>query len=171
MRIVDFLILTLRTHGGLLSDLSSLVGAPALNRILAAYDPAQLALQQSKLFEHFPLKPRSASAGFPFEELEAAVGALKLSEQLEHYVWAYPYYRTFIEGNVDIQERLPLANTKVLTDLAEEAGAQALSWINGLPLLAEERSKAEELSRNRWVRFRAELFKGTGKNPLRTVDT
>ncbi|MCC7440407.1 MAG: hypothetical protein IT285_02170 [Bdellovibrionales bacterium] len=173
MRLVDFLVLVLQAHGRLLVDLKEIFGADLLLRILANYKPTELALQGSKLWELFPLKPRSSHSPFPFETLEKPVKEMRLNEDLEFFVWAYPYYRTFVESNVDLNETLPFQDQQVVLALAEEATSMARAWAEAVPLPPEAeselRSRAQEASRQHWVRFRSELFKRNGQSPFQRV--
>jgi len=170
MRVVDYLILILRTHGRLLSDLSGLMGEDLLIRHLAQVTIPPPVLEKPRLFEIFPLRTRPATEPFPFEQIEESVSGLNLGEGLEHYVWAYPFYRTFIENDIDLNEKLPMDQDTTLHALCEEVLEESRQWIQALPIENDEaRSKAHDLSESVWTWFRSQLYRENGQNPLKTV--
>jgi len=170
---VDFLVLLLQTHGRLLCDLREQFGADLLVRVLANYKTQELPLQSSKLWELFPLKPRSPHSPFPFEALERPVRDLGLADDLEFFVWAYPYYRTFVESNVDLNETLPFQDQQVVAALVDEATRMSVSWIESMPIPtgapADSREKVVAVSRQQWLRFRTDLFRKNGQSPFQRV--
>jgi hypothetical protein len=121
---------------------------PSLNRSLIAVEPA------------------SGNAGARYQELEGAIHEFQLPAILEFHLWAYPYYRAFIESEMDLSSKLLPSSSAYLI---EEAMTQAKEWIKKLPIPPAVSVQSEAAAGLPWIRFRTQVLKKLGIRPMGAI--
>ena len=181
MRLVEFLMLLLEAHGESLLRLAAFFGEDELFEILENYGD-----RYSELTEGVPekkaraliqklelLPPIRSEAGLAYQALEGTVQNLNLPPPLEFHLWAYPFYRAFVESELDLDSRIaasgPFHAADTGTILVEEAVAQAEAWIHHMPLPPQVSKPAERAAYVPWLRFRTNALKRIGKRPIGPV--
>ena len=158
MKLHDFLIALLQTHGQTLQRLAALLGEMELFQVLEESGealktppcPIPLDAKSSK---------ESPSAGGVFNHLEWTVNEMKLPAMLEFHLWAYPFYRAIIENKIDFE--MPIDES-----LIESALAYAKEWSKSLPLSPEIGHLAERAALIPWLKFRTTCLKKLGHRPI-----
>jgi hypothetical protein len=162
VRLVQFLILVLETHAQSLQRLAAFFGEEVLFELLEMQEDEPRRLPVNK--GYFKPAVEKGVSGQAYGELESAVRAMKLHPVLEFHVWAYPFYRSYIESEIDLNS---MAETG--TAIVDEAIAEAKNWIHQLPLPPAFAAQAERAAEIPWVKFRANALKKIGKRPLGPV--
>lgn len=98
--------------------------------------------------------------------LQGVVFDIKLAEPLEFHLWAYPGYRRLIEGSYPLSTPLSPTTVTALADAALKYGSVWLDTLHIPPsVFPQARGGVEPV----WVRFRAQMLKGAGQSPFRSV--
>jgi len=175
MRLVEFLILLLETHAQALQRLAALLGEERLFELLEEQTPPppDEARTRPRLFQ-MPewmedARAPKADGAQAYAEIEGAVRDLALAEILEFHLWAYPYYRAFIESGLDLNSRIRGAGSDAGILMVEEAMEEAKRWVQKLPMPPGISTQAERAAEIPWLRFRALALKRVGKRPLGPV--
>jgi hypothetical protein len=170
VRLVDFLISLLEAHAETLKRLAAFFGEERLLEMLESADDDFSQDPQSALpriaARVIKFETPSGYSGSPYQELEGSVREFGLPAVLEFHLWAYPYYRAFIESNVDLNSRLSEDSS---THLINEAMSQAKQWIKKLPIPPAVSLQSEAAAELPWVRFRTQVLKRMGKRPMGAV--
>ena len=166
MKLSEFLIHVLTAHSQTLIRLAALLGEDELLVVLELAGenenkPASSAQIDPRWFRE--IKIAGDTSGYM--QLESAVRGLKLSSVLQFHLWAYPYYRVLIESSLTLNSEIQSFNDSEEA-LVDQAMVEAKKWVRRLPLPSELSIQAEKISTVPWVRFRAEVLKGTGLRPL-----
>ena len=185
MRLVEFLILILEAHAESLLRLAAFFGEDALFEILEDYGDRYTELTHGKpearaqalihgLIQEKKLTPPLArETSFAYQAIEGAVQNLQLPPPLEFHLWAYPFYRSFIESELDLDSKIaaatPFQAADTGSEMVEEAVSQAESWIQGLPLPPQVSKPAERAGFVPWLRFRTTALRRIGKRPIGPV--
>jgi hypothetical protein len=173
MRLVDFLILLLEGHAETLKRLAALFEEENLVTLLEmAGESERPAIEiPIELFEK-PWDsggPHSALSNDPYMELEGAVREMNLPAVLQFHLWAYPYYRAFIESPLELNCRIPGPGGDSGAALVEEALAQAQAWVRSLPMNPLVLDQASQAAHVPWLKFRSSVLKRVGKRPMGPV--
>lgn len=172
MRIVDFLIQVLEAHADTLKRLAALLGEERLLELLENAPEESSSVAPSAVI-HELSAARGPQGGFPsgaaYRELEGSVHEFGLPEFLEFHLWAYPYYRAFIESAIELESRVPGPGGDAGTVLVEEAVASAQAWVRRLPLPPQIGLQAERAAHVPWLRFRTNVLRRIGKRPMGPV--
>ncbi len=175
MRLVEFLILLLEAHAQTLQRLAAVFGEDELIEILenAAEGANYTAPSSQKILQFHPDWMEQARAGedtsLAYTELEGAVREMGLAPMLEFHLWAYPHYRAFIEGPINLNSRIRGGGSNAGVALVEEALSQANAWIRALPLPPAASAQAERAAEVAWLRFRANALRKIGRRPMGPV--
>jgi hypothetical protein len=180
MRLVEFLIYLLEAQAETLKRLAAFFGEDRLLEMLESADEEKpLPALDRKLIPFESLSNHSSHAGTsrsPYVELEGAVREFGLPAVLEFHLWAYPYYRAFIESDLDLNSMLAtehgfggLAGVDSSAHLIAEAVAQAADWVKQLPIPPSVSVQAEAAAQLPWVRFRTQVLKRIGRRPMGAV--
>jgi hypothetical protein len=103
----------------------------------------------------------------PYLELEGAVREMHLSAPLEFHLWAYDFYRIFIESSANLNDKIQeQQGSEVLELLVKEAIIQAQIWISHLPLAPELALQAKSVAQVPWIRFRTTVLNKIGRRPV-----
>ncbi|MDR3608258.1 MAG: hypothetical protein P4M08_12885 [Oligoflexia bacterium] len=168
MRLVEFLILVLGSHSETLMRLAALFEEENLVELLEmAGDIEQPPIRVPA--EYFENPWPHSTPSDPYMELEGAVRDMKLPAVLQFHLWAYPYYRAFIESPLDLNARLPAPGGDAGVALAEDAIAQAEAWVRRLPMNPQVMDQACRAAQVPWLRFRVAVLKRVGRRPLGPV--
>lgn len=169
MRLVDFLILVLQAHGKTLEKLGVLFGDDVFLELLESSSD-ELHQEPPRVLPIWA--PGSSRANKPsasvYAELEGAVRDLKLPAVLEFHLWAYPYYRAFIESPLDLNSHLQGGENQAHS-LVDEAIAHSETWLKSLKLPPEFATHVERVAQPQWIKFRATVLKRVGKRPMGPV--
>ena len=178
MRIADFLILILQSHAQTLQRLAALFGEDEFTEMLEnaeepstpGFDPEEFSDGSLRL-----IRPQAGDAGAAYQQLEGCVRELSLPEVLEFHLWAYPFYRAFIESSLDLNVRIPSAGVprelggETGSALVMEAIRQHHEWLKRLAIPERVRARAQAAAETPWLRFRSEALKRLGHRPLGPV--
>lgn len=160
MRLVDFLIEMLLTQAESLKQLAVLFGEEVLVQILERAGEAAPV-------EHRPPRPEildvwqgvvAADDPNPYGELQLEIQKLNLPPRLEFFLWTYPFYRTWVEGEIPLGSRFRTPPGDAYALLLDEAALQADLWMKDLKLPAELEAPALAQIRPLWKRFRMKLL-------------
>lgn len=171
MTLSAFLIQILKTHASTLQHLAAYFGEEVLFELLELAaenhdeDP-DLNPEFHLDLSWFYLPNPSLSQGYA--EIEGAVLELKLPEVLEFHLWAYPFYRKFVESSLDLKMSIYKENGAIEA-LVEEALYESQLWIKRLPLPSQISQHAERIAQTPWIRFRSEVLKKSGKRPFQSI--
>jgi hypothetical protein len=174
MRLVEYLIHLLEAHAQTLQRLAALLGESTLVEILestgeemeqnTAVGGASEAAAIARWFED------ALPSGYsPYIEIEGAVREFNLPAMLEFHLWAYPHYRSFVEGPLDLNSRIQGPGGDAGLALVDEAVAQAQAWVRALHLPPALGLQAERAAHMPWLRFRTNVLKRIGKRPIGPV--
>ena len=192
MRLVDFLTALLEAHGQALHGIAALLGEEELIEAIDQMEGApavdeetekahafvkSIALEVAALARSGELPAGAAasaavlrgSAGDPYLILEGAVRDFNLTPVLEFYLWTYPLYRAWIEGELPLDWVIPSPGTDIGTRMVDDAVARAERWMQLLMLPRPIAMRAEQYSRGPWLKFRAGALKRAGRRPLGPV--
>ena len=161
MSLVEFLIAILEAHAQTLQRLAALFGEDIVIDLLENAPEGEPELLLPSIQEDW-FEPETEGRNH-YAQLEGAVKEFNLASVFEFHLWAYPYYRAFIEGPLELSDRLP---EKRVSAIADEAIAHAERWLERLPIADEFRPRARSAAQLPWIRFRAHLLKSTGQRPL-----
>ncbi len=171
MKLVDFLILVLVTHADTLQRLSALLEEENLLELMEqAGENPKYAVQTFELnpvWFSSPILSVVGDSSSPYTRLKGSIQELRLSPVLEFHLWAYPFYRMFIESALDLDSTIKGGDAG--TALVEAATSQAELWIRTLPIKPEMGLVAERVSHIPWLKFRTEILKRVGKRPMGPV--
>jgi hypothetical protein len=174
VRLVEFLISMLEAHALTLQRLAAFFGEERLLEMLEEAGEAQdtgASETPPPLIEAEWLDQATAftSHASAYAELESAVHDFKLPAVLEFHLWAYPYYRSFIESPLDLNSRIRSNGGEAGTLLVNDAITQAEAWIKRLPIPPAVSQQAERAAQIPWLRFRTNTLKKIGRRPLGPV--
>jgi len=173
VRIVDFLILLLSAHAQALDRLAQTFGEEVLLAILDR--------TAEKTDEDPPFPPLDAkwfrnqgirgvgTQDQPYAEIQDAITAMKLLPGVEFHVWAYPYYRRFIESSLDLNawiQQTSAEGDNPSLRLIDDAIAYAHSWARSFPVVPEYLHRIEHAVHFPWVRFRSQAMRRLGVRPM-----
>ncbi len=182
MKLAEFLMEVLQSHGQVLLRLAALLGEDELLELLEQAEelhPSDVSnVETEKRWESetrarlVPSPGDTAQSGFAM--IQSTVHEMNLPSVLEFYVWAYPHYRAFMESGIDLSYRIPRitstgAPSESGVSLVDEAVAQAKDWFRKLPIHPSQAPAAERAAEIPWLRFRTEVLKRVGKRPLGPV--
>ena len=170
MRLVDFLIYLLEAQAQTLHRLAALFGEEMLLHMLEESGDRiaeQVAPSRFRLDWFEP--PLSTGYSSPYAELEGAVHDFKLPAVLEFHLWAYPFYRAFIESGLELDARIPGPGGDAGLLLVDEVVEQAEAWVKLLPIAQEFSLQAQRAAHMPWLRFRTQALKRIGKRPMGPV--
>jgi hypothetical protein len=166
MRLVDFLIYLLEAQAETLKRLAAFFGEERFLEMLEnSGDEIKIPTLDKNLIP-FESPSNALTSGSTYRELEGAVREFKLPEFLEFHLWAYPYYRAFIESEMDLSSRLA---SNASAHLIDEALAQAKEWIKQLPIPPAISFQAEAAAQLPWIRFRTQVLKKVGIRPMGAI--
>jgi hypothetical protein len=179
MRLVEFLTYLLEAQAETLKRLAAFFGEDVFLEMLEnSGDEISVPSLDRKLipFESLPDRPYPGSNS-PYIELEGAVREFGLPSVLEFHLWAYPYYRAFIESDLDLNSTLAtthggfggLATVDSSTQMIDEAISQAKEWVKKLHIPPSVSVQAEAAAQLPWIRFRTQVLKRVGKRPMGAV--
>jgi hypothetical protein len=172
VRLVDFLVLLLEGHAETLKRLAAFFGEDRFLEMLESSDADEPELPKldDKLVPFEAIGNRlPAGARSPYVELEGAVREFGLPAVLEFHLWAYPYYRAFIESDLDLGSFLQEGNPEAGVALADEAIRQAKEWVRKLPIPPAVSLQAEAAAAVPWIRFRTSALRKMGLRPIGPV--
>ena len=194
MRLVDFLILLLTAQAQTLQRLAALFGEDILLQMLENTEEPESEGPEGKIegesaraklntvfteaFEISGSPAKSTSRGTHFQrspygnayaELEGSIKEIPLPAVLEFHLWAYPFYRSFIESGLELESRFKNTSVEASTRFADECIAQADFWIKKLPIAQEFSTQAEHAARIPWLKFRTQVLKQIGHRPLGAI--
>ncbi len=171
MRLVEYLIFVLEAHAQTLQRLAAFFGEEAFLEILESADesiPHRTTLQPP-VKEAWNAPSPHEIASYAYGELEGAVLEFNLPAVLQFHLWAYPYYRKFIESDLDLNAKIQGTGSNVGLELVGEAVAEAEAWVRALPIPPAVGPQAERAAQVPWLRFRTNVLKRIGKRPLGPV--
>lgn len=169
MRLVDFLVLLLEAHSETLKRLAAFFGEERFLEMLESLEeqvnPALSPAATCFSAINGSLNgPRS-----PYQELEGAVREMALPEVLEFHLWAYPYYRAYIESDMDLGSALKGADEGAQIAIVDDAIRYAREWVHQLPIPPAISQQAEAAAGVPWIRFRTSTLKKMGMRPMGPV--
>jgi hypothetical protein len=164
LRLVDFLIYLLEAHAETLKRLAAFFGE---ERLLEMLETSGEDLSIPKLNRTLiAVEEGAGNSGARYQELEGAIHEFHLPAVLEFHLWAYPYYRSFIESEMDLDSKLLPSSSAYLI---EEAMAQAKEWIKKLPIPPAVSVQSEAAAGLPWIRFRTQVLKKLGIRPMGAI--
>jgi hypothetical protein len=175
MTVAELLTQLLITHAHVLQRLAAYFGEEELFELLEKASEIREEQQgknpkspfkfQKDWFIPAPLKIARTS---PYAELDGTVREMNLPAVLEFHLWAYPFYREWIESSVDLRATInPTSQGGSLT--VQEALAQAKSWLSSLPVHPIHAERVITLGMTPWIRFQSEIMKKLGARPLNSL--
>jgi hypothetical protein len=179
MRLVEFLTYLLEAQAETLKRLAAFFGEDVFLEMLEnSGDEIPIPTLDRKLVPFESLSDHSSlGSRSPYMELEGAVHEFGLPAVFEFHLWAYPYYRAFIESDLDLNSTIAtthggfggLATVDSSTQLIDEAVFQAKEWIKKLHIPPSIAVPAEAAAQLPWIRFRTQVLKRIGKRPMGAV--
>jgi hypothetical protein len=175
MRLVDFLVLLLEAHAETLKRLAALFGE---DRFLEMLENTGADLDDEPAIpeidsKDIPFSPTGSSGSSnmrsPYVALEGAVRDFDLPAVLEFHLWAYPFYRSIIESDLDLSSALTPDSVKNATSLVDRAIQEAKTWVHKLPIPPVMSAQAEAAAQVPWIRFRTTAFRKMGLRPMGAV--
>ena len=174
MTLVEFVIHLLTAHSHVLQRLAAFFGEEKLLELLEELSNPSDGSHPTPIpppfhyeknwFSRAPLQLAKTS---PYTELEGSVRELNLSSVLEFHLWAYPFYRQWIESALDLKMTIhPTPGGEVIV---QETLAQARWWINQLPVHPSLAEQVRVLGMAPWLRFQSDVTKQLGKRPLHSI--
>ena len=172
MTLSAFLSQILETHAITLQHLAAFFGEEALFELLeqsaeAHSEDPDLNPEFHLDLNWFYLPKPSLSQGYA--EIEGSVLELKLPEVLEFHLWAYPFYRKFVESSLNLKSNIT-RDSGAIEALVEEAVYEAQVWIKRLPLPSQLSQHAQRIAHTPWIRFRSDILKKSGKRPFQSLE-
>lgn len=183
-RVVDFLILMLKTQGEAMKRLSDLFSEDILAAAVERREDRIESLRESGKadpnaipfrFVETWISDSCPSGGIGSEhygELEATIRAAQFSERVEFYLWSYPHYRDYIESSIDLGARLVDPSSGAAFEpvpMIEDAVERGLEWLGSLEIAEPFATQVQKHVAPVWTAFRAEALRRLGRNPLRRV--
>jgi hypothetical protein len=172
MRLVDFLKALLEAHAQTLQRLAALFGEETL---FAMLEEAGDSSAKEMTLESLEIKLTWFKESIPdtkfdlYREIEGTVNEFRLSPVLEFHLWAYPYYRVFIESSLGLSAQIDSTDGVAGNIMVEEAIRQAAAWMRRLPIPPAISAQAERAAQIPWLRFRSEILKRIGQRPVQPV--
>lgn len=115
-------------------------------------------------------RPPATDPASAYALLATTVRDLKLPEPWEFHLWAYPYYRVWIEGpwNLESVIRTDTKSTEAasLDALIQEALASGIHWVERLGLPEPYRGQAMGIAESVWLKFRTRVLTQAGRARL-----
>jgi hypothetical protein len=169
VKLIDFLISLLQTHAQTLKRLAALLGEEDfLDLLETAGENEPTSEFQFHLNSNWFEAPTSKTHRQAYGELEGAVRDLNLPAVLEFHLWAYPFYRSFIESSINLRSRIKTQDSAGET-LVLTAVENARFWVRQLPIPPEFSRQVEQAALTPWVRFRSETLRKLGKRPFEVI--
>lgn len=169
MKLVQFLIHLLTTQAETLQRLAAFFGEEELLQMLEAAGESELLDETSPpLISNWFIPPKGTDSTSVYSQLEYCVRDTQLPAVLQFHLWAYPFYRSFIESALDLKSTIKDTDGNP-ESLVNEAVSQAQIWIKCLPIHPELSTQAERIALVPWLRFRSEVLKKIGKRPIVSV--
>lgn len=190
-RVVDFLILMLKTQGEAMKRLSDLFSEDIL---VEAIERREARLEAAGLLEEpsefkigddwiFDSCPEGGTGAECYGELEAEIRGVRFAERVEFYLWSYPHYRGYIESSIDLAAKISdpasqaSASEKAISEtsgpvpvpMIEEAVEKGLEWLDSLQISEPFATQMKKHVAPVWTSFRSEALKRLGRNPLKRV--
>jgi hypothetical protein len=169
VRLVEFLIQLLEAQAHTLHRLAALFSEEMLLHMLEESGDTMNDRIRPLSLKSGDLLPPNGGEFSAYAALEGAVHDFKLPAVLEFHLWAYPTYRRLIEGDFDLNARIPGPGGEVGTLLVEETVERAEEWVKGLPIASEFALQAQQAAHVPWLRFRTQVLKRIGKRPMGPV--
>jgi hypothetical protein len=170
MRLIDFLILLLEAQAQTLKRLAAFFGEEDLLQILElAGEKEDDHLYSAEIDPDWFESPPVNDSSTVYSQLEGSVREFNLPSVLEFHLWAYPFYRSFIESSVDLRSKIRCTGPRSADAIITEALTQSDLWIKHLPFPPGVILQAERAAQVPWIRFRSEVYKKLGKRPFATV--
>lgn len=170
MRLTQFLSLLLQAQAEVLKQLALLFGDEELVELLEERDETLHNLrsnQHAAISLWRELQTTSNPSFNPMGELQGAVRETGIPEVLEFYLWAFPYYRDWIESDLDLDGSFPKENQEKLSLIIEYSVQQGKRWVQTLPIPSTLGPKIEKATEGPWVRFRAQCLASSGQKALK----
>lgn len=169
MRVVDFLIAVLEAQAQTLQRLAAFFGEELLLEILERAGDQAPAEPPFEFESEWLERPFGEVPGSAYGELEGAVREMQLSAVLQFHLWAYPPYRTFIEGPAELEWKIKSNGTEGGVKLVNHVVSRAEAWTKRLPLPPHLAAQVERAAEIPWLRFRSEVLRKIGKRPMGPV--
>ena len=171
MTLSSFLIEILKTQAITLQHLAAFFGEEVLFELLEL--SAEKHDEEPDLNPEFELDLNWFYLPTPpfsqgYAEIEGAVLELKLPEVLEFHLWAYPFYRKFVESPLDLKMNIN-KDCGAIEALVEEAVYESQLWTKRLSLPSPISQHVERIVQTPWIRFRSEVLKKSGKRPFQSL--
>jgi hypothetical protein len=168
MKLADYLIQILRAHAMVLERVSALLGEDDWIEILEGID--EDLLQQLKkpdpalISADRLLAPNTPDQSPPWMMIEGHVREFGLAARLEFYLWSYPYYRVWIESELDLHSEI-LRPEEWIT----EAIAFETQWLRLLPIRPQDFLRVEQAVHAVHLKLRASTLERAGVPRLRSL--
>jgi len=164
VKLYEFLIFLLQAQAQTLQRLAAFLGEEELLQLLEeAGDREDLTSSESKTSPSWFKKSTFIDSTHTYTRLESAVSECQLPAVLEFHLWAYPFYRTLIEGSLDLTDIARAGSTE---ELVNEALSAARTWVRNLPVSPDISQQMERIAWIPWIRFRADVLKKAGSSPV-----
>ena len=173
MRLIDFLVLLLEAHADTLKRLAAFFGEEELLEMLESSESPESGDEPGPELDlgQIPFETTGSrlptGARSPYAELGGAVRELGLPATLEFHLWAYPYYRAFIESDLDLGSTCE--GSEALAGLIEQSITEAQKWVRKLPIPPSVAIAAETAAQLPWIRFRTSALKKLGLRPMESI--
>jgi hypothetical protein len=165
MKLCDFLTLILSHHGEMIRTLAGLMPEWELDQeaLLEALENAQEQEEEISSQSSSPGKSQRAATVKSYQKIAHTVSSLKLPEWLEFYLWSYAPYRKWIQSNLDLDA--PFEDAQAI----EHVCTYGEKWVHRLGFPSDKTRTLENLARDRWLKFRTEALRSSGRRPLQSV--
>jgi hypothetical protein len=167
----DLLALLLQTQAETLMRLGALFGEDTLLDMLENSDePREDSPERAKPLLSQWTEP-SAIRGVPdsgaaYARISNAVSGRGIPEFFEFHVFAWPYYRVWVEGEIDFNRVIRVDAAPVI---AEAALAASRAFVDRLPMPDEYRPRARAAAEVPWVKFAGDVKARAGARRLSAV--
>ena len=159
--LVDFLAILLETQASVLSRLALKFDIENLIELLESVDDGPNRPRPLEVPAEVFAGETAGQLGYPpglaYQRLEGAVRSFDLPEQLEFYLWAYPFYRSMIEGPFPLDR--PIRDVQTLIRISIE---ESKRWLATLPMSAPMLVATEKALEPVWIQFRAQTLEKAG---------
>jgi hypothetical protein len=159
MKLLDFVILLLKTQAETLNALFQFLGRDILLEILErasdTEEPPLPALDFHPEWLSQALCSSQAESGAQaYRQIQQAVEKLRLAPFLEFYLWSYPFYRLIIESPLDLNADFKGTHSQEAhRTLVDKAKFASDLWINRLNLPQEVASTLQNEINAMWTSF------------------